>query len=72
MSGLMRQGNGVTNGSPMTFDLDEDDRQLTLRALAVQSLESPGFELACRGIAILLEGEALFDSFRGLLKDLFP
>lgn len=56
----------------MTFDLDEADRQLTIRALAVQSLESPGFELACRKIAILLEGEVMFDSLRGFLKDLFP
>lgn len=54
------------------FDLDESDRQLTIRALAVQSLESPGFELACRKIAILLEGEPLFDEFMRLLKDLFP
>ena len=52
--------------------LDESDRQLMLRALAVQSLESPGFEQACRKIAILLKGEPLFDEFMSLLKDLFP
>ena len=56
----------------MRFDLDESDRQLTIRALAVQSLESPGFEPACRKIAVILEGEEMFDSLRGLLRDLFP
>jgi len=48
---------------------DHSDRQLTLRALAIQSLRDPGFEYASREIAKKLEGEAVFDSFRGLLVD---
>ncbi len=49
----------------------EMDRQLMIRALAVQSLESPGFEAACRKIAVKLQGEGLFDEFMRLMADLF-
>ena len=48
---------------------DESDRQLTLRALAIQSLRDPGFEYASREVAKKLSGEAMFDSFRELLRD---
>jgi len=51
--------------------LDEADWQLTLRALAVQSLHSPGFEPACRKIAKQFRGEELYDSFRDTMKDLY-
>ena len=47
---------------------DESDRQLTLRALAIQSLRDPGFEYASREVAKKLSGEDMFDSFRELLK----
>ena len=48
---------------------DESDRQLILRALAIQSLRDPGFEYASREVAKKLSGEGMFDSFRELLRD---
>lgn len=55
----------------MKFEIDEMDRQLTIRALAVQSLTSPGFEHACRKIAVTLEGEKMFDQFMSYMEDLY-
>ena len=52
-------------------DIDEAERQLIIRALAVQSLESPGFRDACRKIAVKLQGGEMFDEFMRLLADLF-
>lgn len=54
------------------LELEEGDRQLTVRALAVQSLESPGFTQASRAIAMKLGGGGMFDEFRRLLADKFP
>lgn len=56
----------------MQFELDEGQRQLTLRGLAVQSLRAPGFEMACREIARALDGEELFDTLRRLRSDVEP
>lgn len=53
----------------MNLELEEVDRQLVLRALAVQSLESPGFEHASRNIAKILQGEVSFDHLRRQLED---
>jgi len=49
----------------------ESDRQLMLRALAIQSLCYPGFEYACREITKKLEGEKMHDNFRILLEHQF-
>ena len=47
--------------------LQESDRQLIIRALAVQSHTSPGFHDACKRIADELEGTFMFDEFYNLL-----
>lgn len=57
-----------TQGGPQQ---GESDRQLILRALAIQSLCYPGFEYANREIAKKLKGEAMFDEFKILLADMF-
>lgn len=49
----------------------ESDRQMILRALAIQSLCYPGFEHANREIAKKLQGEELFDEFKGFLGHVF-
>lgn len=54
------------------LEIEESDRQLTIRALAVQSLESPGFTQASRAIAMKLGGGGMFDDFRRSLQDKFP
>ena len=59
---------------PLTmFDeiVENADRQLMIRGLAVQSLTSPGFELACRNCAKKLKAEEMFDSFRESMGDLY-
>jgi len=49
--------------------LEEDQRQLMIRALAVQALSSPGFFDACERSAAQLDGNLIFDEFYRLLKD---
>lgn len=56
--------------SDLTFKIDEGQRQLTVRALAVQSLVNPGFVHADREIAEILFAGAMFDEFLGLLEDI--
>ena len=56
--------------SAFTFQIDESQRQLTVRALAVQSLVSPGFVHADREIAEILQAGEMFDEFRRLLDDI--
>lgn len=51
------------------FELHEEERQFIIRALAVQSLRSPGFEYYGREIAEKLRGDEMFNSFRELLAD---
>ena len=47
----------------MKYELDEAQRQLLVRALAVQALESPGFADASRRIAVQFSASVMFDSF---------
>ena len=59
---------------PLTMfdEIKEDaDRQLMIRGLAVQSLTSPGFELACRECAKKLNFEEMYDSLRESMGDLY-
>ena len=51
------------------FGLDEGQRQLTIRALAVQALRNPGFKMASREAAEALHGGKMFDEFVRLLDD---
>lgn len=51
------------------YTLDESQRQLTIRALAVQGLRNPGFAAASREAAGKLEGAAMFDQLTKLLED---
>ena len=60
------------------LDLEESDRQLVLMALAVLSLECPGFDDALNRIAIRIDnvksdrrGE-LYDEFRKYRADVTP
>lgn len=52
--------------------LDDADRQLVIRGLALQSLRDPGFEFACRQIAIKLAGVTMFDQLFRSLSDITP
>ena len=56
--------------SAFNFQIDESQRQLTVRALAVQSLVNPGFVHADREIAEVLHAGAMFDEFVRLLDDI--
>lgn len=56
--------------SGFNFRIDEGQRQLTVRALAVQSLVNPGFVHADREIAEILFAGDMFDEFRRLLDDI--
>ena len=51
------------------YGLAESDRQLIIRALAVQALTDPGFDEASRQAAIQLSGEPMFEEFVILLED---
>ena len=51
------------------YGLVESDRQLIVRALAVQALTDPGFAEASRQAAIQLHGEPMFEEFVILLED---
>lgn len=52
--------------------MTEEDRQLIIRGLAVQSLRSPGFEYACSEAATKLSGRGMFYQFREVLADIEP
>jgi hypothetical protein len=56
------------------LELSEEQRQLTLLALALTALLRPGFDLALREIASKLErpgypGLGMFDGFKNLNRD---
>lgn len=51
------------------YGLDESDRQLIVRALAVQALTDPGFAEASRQAAIQLRGETMFGQIVIFLED---
>ena len=51
------------------YGIDESQRQLMIRALAVQALTDPGFAEASRQAAIQLHGEPMFEEFVILLED---
>ena len=51
--------------------LAEEDRQMVLLSLALNSLVNPGFESACRAIAKTFFGEQMFDDFRKYNADRF-
>ena len=53
-------------------DIKEDERQLIVRGLAVQSLRYPGFEMACRQAAVTFAAVKMFDDFRRTLADENP
>ena len=52
------------------FGIDESQRQLMIRALAIQALVSPGFKSASREAAVALYGPEMFDEFIRLLEDI--
>lgn len=51
----------------MNIDIEEHERQFLLRALAVQVLESPGFETASVELANKLDGGFMFHELKTLL-----
>lgn len=51
------------------FVIEEGQRQLMIRALAVQSLTDPGFAEASRQAADQLGGEPMFGQFVIFLED---
>lgn len=52
------------------YGIDEGQRQLMIRALAIQALVNPGFKDASREAAVALYGPEMFDEFIGLLDDI--
>lgn len=52
------------------YGIDESQRQLMIRALAVQALVNPGFKAASREAAIALYGAEMFDELVRLLDDI--
>ncbi len=60
---------------PTSFEIEEGDRQLILLALAVLSLDSPGFDYALNKIAMRIDNidadrAKTYDAFRRARKDL--
>lgn len=54
-----------------TVQFHEGDRQMMVRALAINSLVDPGFEYCSREIAKKLLAEEMLDEFRRVLNDRF-
>ncbi len=57
-----------------TLELDEGQRQLVLLALAVLSLESPGFDYALNEVAVKIDNvekdrALMYDQFRAFRKN---
>ena len=42
------------------FSIEESQRQLILRGLAVQAIRAPGFTAACLEVAEVLQGDVMF------------
>lgn len=54
----------------MKFELEDDaQRQLLVRALAEQAIQSPGFADASRRIAVRFSAGEMFDAFVEAMKD---
>lgn len=54
----------------MKFELENDaQRQLLVRALAEQAIQSPGFADASRRIAVRFDAGYMFDAFVEAMKD---
>jgi hypothetical protein len=53
----------------MTFEIDEEHRQILLLALAAVAVERPGWAFVCREIAERLRGAPLFESFLQLRQE---
>jgi len=54
----------------MNVTLKESDRQATILALAELSLRRPGWKGYLKGIAVQMDGEAMFEEFRTTSGDL--
>lgn len=52
------------------YGIDEGQRQLMIRALAIQGLVNPGFKDASHEAAVALYGAEMFDEFIRLLDDI--
>ena len=48
----------------MTFELEEEDRQAVLLAIAELALSRPGWDDMLRRIARKFSGEAMFEQFK--------
>jgi hypothetical protein len=55
----------------MRIALDEPQRQMVLLAIALMSLDRPGWEMASRELAKVFGGEEMYDSFRASNEDRF-
>ena len=53
------------------YGIDEMQRQLMIRSLAIQALVNPGFKYASREAAVALYGAEMFDEFERLMSDLY-
>lgn len=53
----------------MQLELTEEERQLTVLALALTALLRPGFDWALRQVAVKLGGEDELDAFKMLNSD---
>lgn len=47
----------------MTIEIEEEDRQMLLLALALTRRLRPGWDYATRLVAVKLKGEKMFDDF---------
>lgn len=50
----------------MTFEIEEEDRQMILLAIAELAADRPGWEETLRRLAGELRGGEMFDKFRAL------
>ena len=52
----------------MQITIDESQRQVILLAIGHLAVERPGWNLMLRDIAVILEGEELYESFKSLKR----
>lgn len=56
----------------INITITEEQRQLMIRALALQSIEAPGFCHAIGEIVSIMHGEEMFDTLADILADSPP
>lgn len=55
----------------MNIEIDESDRQMIIRGLAVQAILSPGFSNYCEEISEKFDGVVMYKKLKVNMEDLY-